>query len=269
MAKEAWDAVSGTTIKNCWDHAGIQRAPIMLRIPTNNNNATNSQEIAAWDIIRNFATMDMTLPRAEELLKDVFGDAYLDDKWRPALDAVMAAEEDVDMALDAINKIQLASNVAASPSANTLMTQCKELEEDLMNSVADLKKHNRIFGEVPTLEQLVNPIEEQDVGESLYRFEGDDEIVALVRHEQAVECGEVVEIVSDEEGEEDQCNGDMGSADMIQSCERLKKACLSSVAGSSLEVLRVLCCFRAQLLQVDFQQAKQTMLTSIWHAAGV
>ena len=68
MAKKAWERVSSTTIKACWDHTGIQRAPIMLRIPTL-TTIYDSKDEQAWSIIHNFATTDMTLPNAETALK--------------------------------------------------------------------------------------------------------------------------------------------------------------------------------------------------------
>src|SRR5437868_4336836 len=33
MANDAWNTVDSTTIQHCWDHSGIQRAPIKFRIP--------------------------------------------------------------------------------------------------------------------------------------------------------------------------------------------------------------------------------------------
>jgi hypothetical protein len=73
-----------------------------------------------------------------------------------------------------------------------------------MGSVGELKKQNRIVGEPPLLEDLVDPEDEQEVGESPYEFKGgDDEIVDEVRHEMAVERGEIIEVDSDSEGEED------------------------------------------------------------------
>jgi hypothetical protein len=53
----------------------------------------------------------------------------------------------------------------------------------------------RIIGLSPTLEDLVDPIEEREVGDSPYTFEGGDaEIVAEVLHEMAVAQGEVIEL---------------------------------------------------------------------------
>ena len=62
MAKKAWNAINSETIKNCWDHTGIQRPPIMLCIPCLSQKDLDSDTTAAWDILEKFATMDMSLP---------------------------------------------------------------------------------------------------------------------------------------------------------------------------------------------------------------
>ena len=196
LAKDAWHAISSETIKNCWDHTGIQRAPIMLRVtiprlPQNASNDPNAETTAtAWDILENFATTDMTLPQAEDALKDHLGDQYFDEKWRPALVAVMAAEKDTTAALESIKRLrQHPSDPVASATVLPLhasTTQCKDLEEDLISSIKELKSRNRIFGSLPTIEELISPPEEQE-NESLQRFDSDNEIVAQVHYEKTLE----------------------------------------------------------------------------------
>ena len=61
-----------------------------------------------------------------------------------------------------------------------------------------------------TLEEMLNPIEEREVSDSEYRFEGgEDEIVDQVNHEMALKRGEIEEIESDDE-EEDEQEEDIG-----------------------------------------------------------
>ena len=61
-----------------------------------------------------------------------------------------------------------------------------------------------------TLEEMLNPIEEREVGNSEYRFEGGkNEIVDQVNHEMALKRGEIEEIESDDE-EEDEQEEDIG-----------------------------------------------------------
>lgn len=66
------------------------------------------------------------------------------------------------------------------------------------------RKRNRIHGRIPTLDELLDPKEEREVGDSPYEFEGGDRaIVGEVQHEMAVASGEAIEvdIGSEDEGE--------------------------------------------------------------------
>jgi hypothetical protein len=160
MAKDAWNAISSETIKNCWEHTGIQRAPIMLRIPPLPRNNPSPTTAAAWDILEEFATTDMTLPQVEDVLKDHFGDQYVDEKWRPVLHAVMVAEQDTVAALESIKELCQTSDLAGSMSILPLhasTTQCTGLEAKLMSSIEELKSCNRIFGSLLTIKELINP----------------------------------------------------------------------------------------------------------------
>jgi len=62
-----------------------------------------------------------------------------------------------------------------------------------MDAVNELKTHRRIVGTPLTLEEMLNPVEEEKAEDLLYQFEGgDEEIVAQVRHENAVQKGEII-----------------------------------------------------------------------------
>jgi len=85
MAREAWNAVEPSTIKNCWDHTGIQhtdKIPPPATASTTSSSGGNLHS-PAWDIIRKFATTDMTLPHAEDHLKELLRDQYVNGDWRP------------------------------------------------------------------------------------------------------------------------------------------------------------------------------------------
>jgi hypothetical protein len=210
MAKKAWKSVNQETMENCWNHTAIQGAPIapiLLWIP--NPTATHCPihpsvaDPAAWDIIQQFAATDMTLPQAESTLQVHFGNKYDNKAWRPALDAVLAAENDVSIALEAVKELRNASGQDAttgSPTgvpAQAKTTQCQELEQDVLKSIKELQMHNRIFGTAPTLNEFIEPPAEKDNGDQTHQFDGDDEIVAQVHYEEAVKHGEVI---SDEQG---------------------------------------------------------------------
>jgi hypothetical protein len=85
-----------------------------------------------------------------------------------------------------------------------------------MDSIDDLVKQRHIIGPPPTLEDLVDPIEEREVGDLLYTFEGGDaKIMAEVLHEMAVAQGKVIELDDDDDGEDDE-DKDFLSCDEVQ-----------------------------------------------------
>jgi hypothetical protein len=197
MVNDAWDNVTSTTIEHCWDHTGIQRAPIILQIP--------AQQQASND-----------------------------------------------------------ENPTTITPSHARTTQGEALEVDLLKSVEELKNRNRIFGPTPLLEELLDPVDEEETGHSPVRFEGGDaEIIAQVRHEQAVACGEVIEVDSDNDDEED-AETPLSNAEVTHMCGVLEQACLRSLAKSAFDTARMLHCFRAEFSQIESRNAKQATLTSLW-----
>ncbi|KAG1735877.1 uncharacterized protein EDB91DRAFT_1083511 [Suillus paluster] len=120
-AKEAWDTVTSTTIKHCWDHSGIQLDLILAStrdnsfIPTststsNVGNIGPHNDPAAWQIIHEFASSNMSLLEAETHLQQFLTSCYVDTDWRPALKAVMDVEGDNDAALKAVDTLTAAAS---------------------------------------------------------------------------------------------------------------------------------------------------------------
>jgi hypothetical protein len=68
-----------------------------------------------------------------------------------------------------------------------------------MAPVAELKSWNKIFRPLPMVKELVNPVKEEENKDSLDGLTNDDEIVAQVHLEQALECGEVEEVELDDD----------------------------------------------------------------------
>jgi len=166
----------------------------------------------AWEILWTFASSEMTLPEAEECLKKKLGNQYIVDDWKSALDAVMNVEGDVVQAQEALHKLASECQLPhltiklphKSPPKSATIPQITEAEQELMESVKELVKCRQIIGSPPTLEDLINPVEEREIGDSPYRFEGGDaEIVAVVQHEMAVARGDVIELEDSEDDAED------------------------------------------------------------------
>ena len=59
---------------------------------------------------------------------------------------------------------------AASESPN----ERHDIENDLLDLVAQLKDWGHIFGKPCTLDRLLDPEEEQEIGEDIYAFKGGD-----------------------------------------------------------------------------------------------
>ena len=75
-------------------------------------------------------------------------------------------------------------------------------EEDLMSSIKILKSRNRIFGSLATIEELISPPKEHE-NEDNPQSLNDNEIVAQVHYEKAFKQGEIIEVESEEEEEDD------------------------------------------------------------------
>ena len=140
----------------------------------------------------------MTLPQAETSLIRHLGDRYKDADWRPALKAVMDAEGDVQKAQKAI---QTMSAACGRPKITIKLPAARppELvtaEEHLVSSVKILQSKNRVFGQLLTADELIEPVQERESLEySPYAFpEGDKEIVAQVLHEHQVEQRGIIEV---------------------------------------------------------------------------
>lgn len=71
---------------------------------------------------------------------------------------------------------------------------------------------------------MLNPVEEKEIGMSMYQFNGGDEIVETVMHEMSVERGDIVEVDSEEEddkqGEEEE---KLGLTNAIKCCASLER----------------------------------------------
>ncbi|KAJ3559043.1 hypothetical protein NP233_g11363 [Leucocoprinus birnbaumii] len=102
MIREGWDEITSETIEHCWNHTQIQPLPGPVST-TSKPDEPSSLQACVWNIIRTFATTSMTMPEAQEKLKELLKDRYKEEEWMAAFDIVFRAEEDVDRALEEIN----------------------------------------------------------------------------------------------------------------------------------------------------------------------
>jgi len=237
----------------------------------------------AWDIIRGFAEgNDISLPDTLSSLESHLGDRYVYADWKPAIDAVFTAEDDTLKALDALEVLRAKANPQSSPNNNTathnktlattpIIPQLTAFETDLMESVAELHRRRRIVGTVPTLEDLLNPIQEREIGDSPYRFPaGDDDIVAEVLKETEGSQQEVEEIVSDDDGGPEEVG--ISSQEVAELCERLEKVCVIHSDAHGVDVLRLqgqLRKLRGHFRRLDTASRKQSRLDAFWGTVDV
>jgi len=162
--------------------------------------------------------------------------------------------------------IQTAVVVCTLP---TPPTQLQAIENDLINAVDQLKKCKRIFRTPLTLEEMLNPVEEREVSDSPYRFEGGDaEIIAQVQKELERERGEIIEVDSSESEEDELEEKGATISKVMKMCKDLE--CLSLHYGSadtSLTLTRELHQFCIHLRRETVKSLKQMTLES-WVQVG-
>ena len=98
------------------------------------------------------------------------------------------------------------------------LTQLTTLEDKVTTSLQDLKARNHIFGELPSSDEFLEPVEEQKVGDSLAFEGGDKAIVAAVKREMAEKVGEVIEVESAED-EDSQAEPEVSRAEALGLCQ--------------------------------------------------
>ncbi|KAG1723733.1 uncharacterized protein EDB91DRAFT_1087726 [Suillus paluster] len=138
------------------------------------------------------------------------------------------------------------------------------LEDEVTTSLHDLMTRNRIFGRPLSLDEFLEPAEEQEVGD--LGFEGGDkDIVAAVNREIAEKSGEVIEV---ESNEEEDAKPEVSRAETLALCQRLEGACLQFGNADStlpLELLKQIRLFRAELRHEELLHSTQTTIDAYFH----
>ncbi|KAG1848689.1 hypothetical protein F4604DRAFT_1935290 [Suillus subluteus] len=111
----------------------------------------------------------------------------------------------------------------------------------------------------------IHPAEERENGD-LLNFEGGDQAIAdKVRHEIAVANGEVVEIDSDDESEED--GPSFTRMELLDLCQQLETGCMQHGDPQlSLNLSSQLRLFCARLRREELLNAKQTSIDCYFKA---
>jgi hypothetical protein len=110
----------------------------------------------------------MTLPQAEDNLKKRLGSQYVAKQWEfPLKDA----EGNVTKALTFVTQLQAAGTInlpiSTSPDpalSISILSELQEAEEVLLSCVCMLKERNCLWGDLPTIKDLLEPNGENKVG---------------------------------------------------------------------------------------------------------
>jgi len=258
MADRAWKSVSPMTIKNCWNHTDIQRPRlpmITLRLPLPPIPANLA---AGWDIVVQFATNSWSIPEAHSSLQERLGDQYVASEWDGPLDSALGAEGDTDAALAAVNAWRNKwapdgpsdlCEVATTPNDHS------KVENELLELVTELKARKRITGQPLTLDELLDPKEEREIGEYLDVFDGGDlEIITMVQ----AKGGDIEEIDSDSDDDHPEAVPP-SLKEMIDACQLLEEGGLL-VCTDALDFVEAARQFRGRLQKMSREATKQTTI---------
>jgi hypothetical protein len=280
MVREAWNAVSPTTIANCWDHTGIQHESA---VPNPSTAVVDPAAEEARRLVRAWAQTTEGLPVVVDQLQGLLKDRFVAKDWHKLFDAVLGAEGNVQTALAALDAHPTPALPSVAPPNTTVTIQTtgsnvaheglgrkhisaqgREMEADLVQKIAELRQRNRIHGEPLTLDEILAPDAETEVGPDDQVVDGDDsDIVARVLHDEAVERGEVEEVESEEEdsdGAHLQDHTQPSSHDLQEMCRMLEAASLQSDLSQGTQLAGLLRRFRGELVKKELQSAKQTTL---------
>ena len=124
------------------------------------------------------------------------------------------------------------------------------------------RSRNRVFGPLPSIDDLVNPAEERETYEDApHGFPGrDNEIVSQVQHEIQVQKGEVIKLDDKDLDEENDLETNVSRCDTIDLVTRLEQLSIKFGGSMTLDLTWHLCKFRGFLHQKKLSNAMQTSL---------
>jgi hypothetical protein len=229
----------------------------------------------AWDVMIAFANGTISsMPEAETKLAAHLGNRFSFPQWKTAFDTIFQFEGDESAATDAIKALKEQAvthhtsrqQVHAPPSTRLSLPELDEAENQLMQAVDDLCVRKHIRGERPTLEDLLNPEEEKEVGDSMYRYPGGDaDIIAEVKRGEAAQAGDPDNSgCSDDESDDDRLGGPAVTTQQgITLCRDVESLCLQNADADGVDInllqsqLRKL---RSHLHRVEFESHTQVTL---------
>ncbi|KAJ7815536.1 hypothetical protein B0H13DRAFT_1924160 [Mycena leptocephala] len=174
----------------------------------------------------------MVLPTAEAALQEVLGDQFgATSIWHRVLNQIMGCQT-ADEALKVLadGRAQFDSPMPVASSAlSDAPPQLTSAEKELVEAVC---------AAMPTFDDLVDPPEECDMGQSQFEFQNNADIIAAFHHEKAVK-GEL--------------------------CQQLEKICLAKgQVDQSMVLAKELQQFCAHVQWDELLNSKQITLAEAW-----
>lgn len=103
-----------------------------------------------------------------------------------------------------------------------------EAEAQLASAVEELCKRNQVHGKHLTLDEILDPTQERQIGKTEFNFPGgDEEIVQMVQSETLKTAMEIVDDDADNDNDGNSDEPEMLPQDFIKLCKQLEQACIS------------------------------------------
>ena len=177
----------------------------------------------------------------------------------------MRAENDVGAALAAL--AVLCKKWAAGPDSpsdlckSAIPNECSKIEANLLALVDQLKSWRQIIGQPLTLEELVDPKEEQEIRQSLDAVELDElEIVQMVQVEVDLVRGDIKEIETDSSDDGNPEEVLPSLREMIDACWMFEEKSHLVCEEGAFKFVQAAWQYWANLQKMHKEQEKQTTL---------
>jgi hypothetical protein len=158
-------------------------------------------------------------------------------------------------------------------------SQLERAEKDLLDAVQKLRERKRVHGEPLSLDEMLDPVDERQIGKSEFDFPGgDDKIVSVATaaaaagsHFLSVDVKMDDDIDDDEDDKPDEAGpAALSPCDIVEMCKRLEKACIEHADARGIDALQLqqsLCRFRGHAQRLICSMQKQSTLDSFFQVS--
>ena len=159
----------------------------------------------------------MTLLQAEEKLKSIYEEDYINQDCHPPLKNELKA-------IEAIEKLTKANSPI---SATNSIDPTTLLPLPPIAAVDELKVQKCIIETPLTLEGMLNPTEEQEIRDLMYGFEGrDKEIVTTVQCKLRIEARGIIEVDESNDEAEGEREKELTTKQVIELFQQMEALCI-------------------------------------------